>query len=111
MMKNKIRTITLAGSDYKILYYDFTTTVIQELGQMAGGYFDNTKQEIHINTDDTTDQCQINTLIHEILHLIYAEYNIKDDWEEEEIIESMTNGLMGIFKSKPQLLETIKKNL
>ena len=47
----------------------------------------------------------IETLLHEVLHAIYHEYNIKDEDEEERIITQMSTGLCQVLIENPEFKE------
>ena len=51
------------------------------------------------------------TLLHEIFHGIYHQYDVKDDDNEERTVAALSNGLMAVFKDNPALLAFIKKNI
>ena len=50
----------------------------------------------------------INVLIHELLHVIYYQYNLSNSSSEEDVVNSMANGLTELL-TRTALLETIKK--
>ena len=47
------------------------------------------------------------TLLHEIMHAIYALWNIKDQDEEERTVKTMAHGLSTVWLDNPAVLDWI----
>jgi len=59
-----------------------------------------------------------NTLLHEILHsIVYLSSlnadggSLKEEDNEEQVVNTITNWLMGVFRDNPKVLDIIKKSL
>ena len=68
--------------------------------------------------DEAQGQDLANTLLHEIIHAItyHSSMNaeggpLTQDGDEEQVVNSMTNWLMGVFKDNPWLLDFLKDNI
>lgn len=53
----------------------------------------------------------IDTLLHEINHVIYWAYGMEDQDEEERIVGTYATAWTQVFRDNPDLLEFIKHNL
>jgi Zn-dependent peptidase ImmA (M78 family) len=73
------------------------------------GICDNAKQVIHIDGEQTPfEECD--TLIHELLHAVWAQMSLTDldDQLEERIVRALGTGLAGMYSDNPKLLDYIK---
>ncbi len=57
------------------------------------------------------DRQSAKTLLHEILHVIYSEWSIKDSDDEEAVVDSMSNGLHAVYRDNPELMRWIADRL
>jgi len=60
----------------------------------------------------------VNTLLHEIIHAVIflSSLNsdggvLKDDDAEEQVANTITNWLMGVFRDNPAILDTLKETI
>jgi hypothetical protein len=75
------------------------------------GHFSSFKRKIIIGAEDDKVE-QVDTLIHELVHLIMFEGAIKvDDDMEERIATLVGTGLTQMLKRNPSLLAWIAENL
>ena len=74
------------------------------------GSFQSRQRIIYIAEDivERGGEDLINVLIHELLHVIYYQYNLSNSSSEEDVVNSMANGLTELL-TRTALLETIKK--
>jgi hypothetical protein len=70
------------------------------------GYCQVVEKLIQIDTSHGSYQAA-STLIHEILHAIYEEYNVHGNDDEERTVRSLERGLMQVFLDNPDLLQFI----
>ena len=77
---------------------------------MKEGSFQSRQRIIYIAEDivERGGEDLINVLIHELLHVIYYQYNLSNSSSEEDVVNSMANGLTELL-TRTALLETIKK--
>ena len=68
--------------------------------------------------EEAEGQDLANTLLHEIVHAIvyHSSMNaeggpLTQDGDEEQVVNSMTNWLMGVFKDNPWFLDFLKENI
>jgi hypothetical protein len=52
-----------------------------------------------------SDYTTASVLIHEILHAIHSEYNVKGIDDEERVVRCVGRGLMQVFLDNPRLLD------
>lgn len=52
-----------------------------------------------------------NTLLHEILHAIWYQYQIKDEDKEERIVHTTANGLCFVMQANPDVFAWIQSQL
>jgi len=90
-------TIKVGGNTYTLIQHD--TNYLNEEG--VHGLCDCTKLEIHIVSGDLPRDVIRNTLIHEILHAIYREYDISDEDDEETTVTRLANGLCQVSLDNP----------
>ncbi len=51
------------------------------------------------------------TLLHEILHVVYAEWTIKQGDDEEAVVDATSNGLHAVYRDNPELMRWIADRL
>jgi hypothetical protein len=95
-------SVRVADRTYRIEVWD--PVLARQAG--ANGRCSIVERLIQIDTS-YGDYQAASTLIHEILHAIYEEYNI--DWNdgEERTVRSLERGLMQVFLDNPDLLHFI----
>ena len=86
----------------------YTIEVDNELAaeERCDGYCQVVEKLIQIDTSHGGYQTA-STLIHEILHAIYEEYNVNGNDDEERTVRSLERGLMQVFLDNPDLLQFI----
>ena len=83
----------------------------------AYGEFDHRKNSISIQ-EDLTKIDYACTLLHEILHAVVY-YNsltqsgqpLDNENKEEIVVNSITNGLMSVFKDNPKILKELEQHI
>ena len=98
--------IKVAGIDVKLI--DWCPEEADEFG--AYGIFSPGRSLIKIDTSKNEHKV-VETLIHEVLHAIYAGYFISEDDGEERTVSVMAAGLTQVFRDSPELLDLITEHL
>lgn len=84
----------------KIGQYDFQ---IVEVGESINLGECHTSQGI-INIDTTRGKFVVKTsFMHEILHGVYWAYGLEDDDREERTVNSLSSGLIQVFRDNPEV--------
>jgi hypothetical protein len=71
------------------------------------GSCDAHTQTINIVTEDVSNVCITNTLVHEVLHGLFREYNLPED-HEEHVVTCLANGLCQVVRDNPEFLKVLK---
>lgn len=75
----------------------------------AVGQYADVISLIHINTDVRLGPHYIlDTLIHEINHVVFKVYGIEDEDNEERTVQQMATAWVQIYRDNPMLLSFIK---
>lgn len=113
-MTNKPTSIKVGWKDIRIEYVDPT---FKKNNADFWGQFVARKGLIEIQKEAQGDDLA-NTLLHEVIHAIV--YNsslnseggaLEDAKDEEQVVNSMTNHLMAVFKDNPWLLDWLKEQM
>lgn len=113
-MTNKPTSIKVGWKDIRIEYVDPT---FKKNNADFWGQFVARKGLIEIQKEAQGDDLA-NTLLHEVIHAIV--YNsslnseggaLEDPKDEEQVVNSMTNHLMALFKDNPWLLDWLKEQM
>lgn len=76
----------------------------------AHGKCNTQTHNIWINT--TYDSAHVlDTLLHELLHALWSQYNLKDKEEEEDVVTRLATGLVQLLLDNKHLLKFIKESL
>ena len=86
-----IKTIRIGGIDYEIIFYDGAI----EPNLMGREHYDTCK--IYINKDNAPAR-QAQTLIHEVLHILYANGGLEEGDSEERIVTVLSTGLNQVLE-------------
>lgn len=94
----------------RILYRSWTIECIDdEAADELGVDGDCKKHRAAIRIRDSLeDVVKVDTVLHEVIHAIYSEYNIKDDDGEEDTVQVVASGLTQVLHDNPKLLQWIK---
>ena len=85
----------------KVGPYDISVRVISsELAARLKEDGDFDGETIHIADGQRGPQLA-DTILHELLHAIYATFSLKDDDEEERIVSALATGLVGVLRDNP----------
>ena len=57
------------------------------------------------------EQKAATTLIHEIMHAIYAEYSISPDDDEERTVHALSNGMAAVWRDNPAVFAWVGYHL
>lgn len=113
-MSEKPTTIKVGWKDLKIEYVDPT---FKKYNADYWGQFVARKGLIEVQREAQGDDLA-NTLLHEVLHAIVytASLNaeggaLEEDKHEEQVVNSITNHLMGVFKDNPWFLDWLKEQI
>ena len=71
----------------------------------------STVQKLILIDVSVSDYTTASTLIHELLHAIHSEYNVKGIDEEERIVRCVGRGLMQVFFDNPRLVDYIAETM
>ena len=74
------------------------------------GKTDFTRQIIYID-EILSPEAKACTLLHEVLHAVWALHALSDDDKEERIVTALGNGLAQVFRDNSKLLSFIKNSL
>jgi len=92
----------------------FKTYEVQEgtfkEGQGNMGYHDSMEGIIYIASKDFPNEENVNTLIHELLHALWREYNL-DRENEEHYVTVLANGLTRLMQDNPEMFKEMLKDL
>lgn len=72
------------------------------------GYCDPTNLKIAVVSKGVPKVNVINTIIHEVLHGLFREYNLPSEYEEH-IVTCLANGLCQIFRDNKGLKELVQE--
>jgi Zn-dependent peptidase ImmA (M78 family) len=111
--KEPVKKDTVPPRALKIGYQDFAL-LFEDASHDNRTHFGLTnllKSSIHVvRTGNKVED--INTLIHEILHACVYTQGIKLSHDEEElVVNSLSNGLVGVIRENPLLIEYILDQL
>lgn len=68
--------------------------------------------QLQIKIDSTIHKIKyVDTLLHELNHVIYWAYGMEDGDKEERIVGTFATAWTQVFRDNPQLLEFIKTSL
>jgi len=85
----------------KVGPYDISVRVISsELAARLKEDGDFDGETIHIADGQRGPQLA-DTILHELLHAIYATFGLKDEDEEERIVSALATGLVGVLRDNP----------
>ena len=101
-MKKLPETIKIGAFDVKIKYWS-------ELQETHGQYFES-DQTIYLAPSDCATTAA-DTLLHEIMHAIFAIYIIQPEDDEERTVTTLSLGLTQVFKDNPAVLTYIQNPL
>jgi len=105
------KSVKVAGFTYKIIPVASKDEVENEV-KGACGYVDFRKQEIIICTAYSNER-QLETLLHEILHTVHFHYHIEsvvsDPDIEEHLTTKVSEGIFQVFKDNPEVLPLFKR--
>ncbi len=102
--QQKIKSVRVGPSDYSVEYksnIDYS------------GLTDREMQRIYI-ADVGSEKYKTNTLIHEILHAIFYEQGLTNEYkmkDEERIVLNLANGLHQFLRDNPKQFETILRDI
>lgn len=72
------------------------------------GHCDFLRSTIAVCNEAMNEAHIINTLIHEVLHALFREYNLPPD-HEEHIVTCLANGLTQTLRDNPEFVKVLKK--
>lgn len=72
------------------------------------GHCDFLGASIAVANEDMNDAHIVNTLIHEVLHALWREYNLPQDCEEH-LVTCLANGLTQTFRDNPDFVKVLKR--
>ena len=75
------------------------------------GMFSETKQQILMRDNYPSEQQEAETLLHELLHAIWAVFGCKPKDSEERIVSQMSIGMATVISDNPDLIEWLKEKL
>jgi hypothetical protein len=93
--------IKVGGAMYALIQHDVNWTYEHDVF----GSCDSNKLQIHIATIGVPRDVIRNTLVHEILHSLYREYDISDEDNEETTVTRLANGMCQVTMDNPWILK------
>lgn len=104
-LKLRPKVVRVNGKNYQVLFND-KNPLIEYANH---GYCDNAKLVIHVEGDQNPVE-EIDTVIHELLHAVWAQMSLTDldDQLEERIVRALGTGLTGLYADNPKLLDYYK---
>jgi hypothetical protein len=99
--------IKIGYKKYKVRNLD------KNVGDLCQAFGATSHNESLIFSDDTRDEREnLNTLVHEVLHGVCFVFSLgKSKEEEEQIVNLLANGLVGVLIDNPELLEYINSSV
>ena len=98
--------IKVAAFDIEVVDFPpFEAAALNRFGQF-------TYTSLTIKIDHTIHRIKyVDTLLHELNHVIYWAYGMEDEDKEERIVGTYATAWTQVFRDNPDLLEFIKHNL
>ena len=87
----------------------YRTLIIEPKLMDDFGEYVNNENKILYNSKQTPPEL-VNTIIHELMHAIYYQYNLSMQSSEEDIVNAMANGMTELL-TRTDLLQFIKHKL
>ena len=99
--------IKIGYRDYKLEEWKQT---VASANEAHGQFF--SKEGIIGYTEEEKGVSHANTILHEILHAVFYQWNIElGDKEEEQLVNGLTNGLTTVFVDNSELLDYLKTKI
>jgi hypothetical protein len=102
--------ITISGIPWKIVFTE--EALVSPAGEEAWGLCRNGTHEIAVslvNRSSIRHCCS--TLVHELFHAIWTDRRLPDKVKEEDAVQNLEAGFVGLFVENPSLLIAIQKGL
>ena len=96
-----IKTLRILDSEWSVFWYN--KCLPDDPEQEHWGQCNKDKRYIEIRVHDHLD-FTADTLIHEILHAVWYEYQMGDEASEEEAVSKLGSGFVKVIKANPDLL-------
>jgi len=117
VLTNKIKELDKVKVGFADIKIDRVTASFTKNNADCWGQYLSRENRIEIQKEvDGIDYA--NTLLHEIMHAIVylSSLNadggaLKEDDNEEQVTNTLTNWLMGVFRDNPKLLDIIKREV
>jgi len=101
------KSIKVGYRDYKLEEWKQTVATANEA---QGQFFQ--KEGIIGYVASEKGVCHANTLLHELMHAIIYQWNIElDEKKEENLVNTLSNGLTTIFVDNPDLMDYLKTKI
>lgn len=98
-----LKKLKLNGTTYKVIEVE---NLLDSNGEeRLQGYFEPKKLTISIDKDNPDPY---RMLLHELLHAVCMEYNLKSP-EEELIVSVMESGVVSLLRNNPQFVKELMK--
>lgn len=97
-------TLYIGGSTYKIVLKDAAWREHSE----SAGLVDVDRMEVCVSVGQTPSEF-LNTLIHELSHVIWREWNLPGRPREERAVTAMGYGWTALYKQNAWLLEVFRE--
>lgn len=111
--KKEFEKYAFLPKSIRIGYQDIKILEVDAIDDTQGSY-NNTDHEIKIRSGMKANE-RINTVIHECLHAIVYTYGLKKgfkgDDEEENLVNTLANGLTEVFVRNKELVEFIRQSV
>lgn len=88
--------------------YRYITIILKDLGiDGDDGQYSPEESNIFINSKKDPQEFP-NTLLHELMHAVWDNYNLSELDKEEKIVTMFANGLTQIFLTNPEVLSYLQ---
>lgn len=118
MKKEVANLLKTIPKSLKVGAYDFTVSTFPDFlvgpdEQQKWGLCSFSELKLSVgNTEGMpSSQMFVGVLLHEVLHAIWSNQNLKNKETEENVILAMEVGLISLFRDNPGFLDWIKKGL
>ena len=106
-MTNMADTIVVGASTYRVVERDLLWR--SEEGCDGQVRFDDL--EIDLVTEERPGSEVANTLVHELMHVVFREYHLKDRSREERVVTTLGFGMTAIYSQNPWVLPYLEELL
>ena len=97
------KRLRLGSQTYRIKIVSFPTE------KRVWGEFDSDEHLIKLSPAMPTRERLVETVLHELLHGVWATRNIADETKEESAVSDLAPGLLCLFRDNPRFLSWLRR--